>query len=189
MPRTLMWLLAGVLALGLGVIGSQWLPDPKNARELRLTSMDGAPFDSAAALAGKPYVVTFGYTFCPDICPTTLAYLAQVLDAQQAATGQRTQSVFVSVDPARDTPERLTQYVAYFDPTTIALTGSEAELKAAAQTFSVYFAKVDAVNGEDYLVDHSAGLLVLDADHQLIGLIRDGDALDDALALLAKASP
>ena len=189
MKRTLVWALSGLMAVALGFWGSQWLPSPHNQRQLVLTDMDGQVFDSLERLKGEPYVVTFGYTYCPDVCPTTLAYLAQVLDVYETQSGTKLDALFVSVDPERDTPDRLAQYVAYFDADMTALTGSAEQLKQAAQSFSVYFQKVDGTRGDDYLVDHSAGVLVLNGAHQLVGVIRDNAPLDDALAELAKASP
>ncbi len=185
MPRWVLGAGAVVLAFAVGFWGSSSLPD--DARGFELTRTDGTRINSQDVLAGEPYVIFFGYTFCPDVCPTTLAYLSSVLDQQESATGQRAQAVFVSVDPQRDTPERLAQYVNYFDERIWAVTGTQAELEQTAKTFSVFFQKVPGKGDDDYLVDHSAGILVMDDKHRLSGVIRDGEALDQALATLANA--
>jgi protein SCO1/2 len=106
----------------------------------------------------------FGYTNCPDVCPMTLSVLKatmpEILDNAETAD---TEVLFVSVDGARDTPERLAEYVAYFDPTFNAATAETAEIDALTRSIGIIYQKVDNPNSsEDYLVDHSAGILVID---------------------------
>lgn len=185
MPRWIIGLGAVLVAFAVGFYGSSRLPS--DARGFELTRVDGQPINSLQALSGEPYVIFFGYTFCPDVCPTTMAYLSSVLDVQAERTGKRAQAVFVSVDPERDTPDRLKQYVEYFDERIWAVTGTQEQLKQTAKTFSVFFQKVPGKGDDDYLVDHSAGLLVMDSKHRLSGVIRDGEALDQALETLANA--
>ena len=109
------------------------------ARELALTDADGKP-RSLADFRGKVTLVFFGYTQCPDVCPTTLAELAEV-KRSLGADGERVQGVFVSVDPERDTPELLKTYVAQFDPSFVALRGTPQQTLATAKEFKVFFAK------------------------------------------------
>jgi protein SCO1/2 len=114
--------------------------------------------------AGRWQLVFFGFTYCPDVCPTTLASVSAVLeelgdDADQIAP------LFVTVDPERDTPAVLAEYLANFDPRIIGLTGSPEQIKAAAQAFRVYYAKVDQDDLPDgYTLDHSAFLYLMDPD-------------------------
>ncbi|MCK9508218.1 MAG: SCO family protein [Pigmentiphaga sp.] len=110
---------------------------------------------------GKVPVVFFGFAQCPDVCPTTLAELVQVKEA----LGERAkdlQVVFVTVDPERDTPAVLKQYVTQFDPSFLALTGSPEEVSRVAQSFRVFYAKVPNQDGSSYTMDHSAGLYIFD---------------------------
>ncbi len=110
---------------------------------------------------GKVTVIFFGYTQCPDVCPTTMAELAQV-KKQLGADGDKLQAVFVSIDPERDTPEILKSYLASFDPSFVALRGSAEQTQAAAKEFKVYFAKVPGKVEGIYTMDHSAGSFILD---------------------------
>lgn len=111
---------------------------------------------------GKVTVVFFGYTQCPDVCPTTMAELAEV-KRSLGADGERVQGVFISVDPERDTPELLHGYISNFDPTFVALRGTVEQTKATAKEFKVFFAKVPSRTGGNYTVDHTAGSYVFDA--------------------------
>ena len=117
---------------------------------------------SLADFKGKVTVVFFGYTQCPDVCPTTLAELAQVKKAL-GPRGNELQGVFITVDPERDTPEILRSYMANFDPGFIALRGSVEETKAVAKEFKVFFAKVPGRAEGSYTMDHTAASIVFDA--------------------------
>jgi len=111
---------------------------------------------------GKVVAVFFGYTQCPDVCPTTLAEMADI-KRQLGADGDRLQSVFISVDPERDTPEILSAYMANFDPSFIALRPTSAEqLAAVAKDFKVYYKKVDGAAPGTYTMDHSAATYLYD---------------------------
>ena len=105
--------------------------------------------------AGKFLLVFFGYTYCPDICPTTLQTVAVALDALGEG-GERVQPLFVSVDSARDTPQVLAGYVELFHPQIVGLTGSAEQIKAAAKAYRVFYARVAEEDSEDYLMDHSS---------------------------------
>ena len=114
----------------------------------------------------------FGFTYCPDICPTTLTTLAAALDDLQLA-GVNTNSlriVFVTVDPLRDTPEQLKQYLSLFDVNVTGLTGTPKNVKAALEQFGIYAKKIDPGDGE-YLYDHSAAVFLYGGDGQFKGTI------------------
>ena len=130
------------------------------ARKLELTDTDGKP-RSLADWRGKVIVVFFGYTQCPDVCPTTMAELAQIR-TQLGADGDRLETVFVTIDPERDTPEVLKAYVANFGPNVVALRGDAEQTAAAAEEFKVFYAKVPGKTAGSYTMDHSAASFVFD---------------------------
>lgn len=164
-----------VLALVLSGCGPQ---AQTGAPKFQLTDVTGAPFGKSLALTdhtgkprtladfqGKVIVLFFGFTQCPDICPTTLAEMAKVVK-ELGPDGNKVQVLFVSVDPERDTQALLSQYVTAFNPTFLGLRGdADATLKAAKE-FKVYVQKQPPKNG-NYSVDHSAGTFVLDQRGQL----------------------
>jgi protein SCO1/2 len=135
-----------------------WLPRPRDPGEFSLLDQNSAQF-TAARLKGAPTLVYFGYTHCPDVCPVTLLQLAQVVKTG-VVPGLRV--IFISVDPARDTPPQLAQYVHAFDPDFIGLTGSAAMLQTVAQRFGVAYQRVDLPGG-DYSMDHSSTIFLMDA--------------------------
>jgi len=135
-----------------------WLPRPRDLGEFSLIDQNSAQF-SAARLKGAPTLVYFGYTHCPDVCPVTLLQLAQVV---KTGVVPRLRVIFISVDPARDTPPQLAQYVHAFDPDFIGLTGSAAMLQTVAQRFGVAYQRVDLPGG-DYSMDHSSTIFLMDA--------------------------
>ncbi len=130
------------------------------ARSLALPDANGQP-RTLGDFKGKVTVVFFGYTQCPDVCPTTMAELAQVKKAL-GADGDKLQGVFITVDPERDTPEILRSYMASFDPSFVALRGTLEQTQATAKEFKVYFEKVPGKAEGSYTMDHSAGAFVLD---------------------------
>ena len=130
------------------------------ARKLELPDVDGT-LRSLADWKGKVTVVFFGYTQCPDVCPTTMTELAAIRKSL-GAEGDKLQSVFVTIDPERDTPEILKAYVANFGPGFTALRGTPEQTAAAAKEFKVFFAKVPGRNGGNYTMDHSAASFVFD---------------------------
>ena len=119
-----------------------------------------------ADFAGKVVVVFFGYTQCPDVCPTTLAELAEVKKLL-GKDGDRLQALFVTVDPERDTPELLKAYMANFDPSFLALRPAPQELEVVAKDFKIYYKKVPGASATSYTMDHSAGSYVFDTQGQL----------------------
>jgi protein SCO1 len=131
------------------------------ARSLTLPDIAGKP-RSLAEFKGKVTVVFFGYTQCPDVCPATMAELAEVKKSL-GAQGDKVQGLFVSIDPERDTPDILKSYVGSFDPSFVALRGTLEQTKLAAQNFKLYFAKVPGKTEGSYTMDHTAGAYIIDA--------------------------
>jgi len=137
---------------------------------------------------GKVTAVFFGYTQCPDVCPTAMAELAQVKKAL-GKDGDRLQGVFITVDPERDTPDLLKSYVGNFDPGFIALRGTLDQTTATAKDFKVFFAKSPGKTPDSYTVDHTAGMYLFDTKGQVRLFERYGGGVDvlnaDVKALLA----
>jgi len=154
------------------------LDPPRPAPEIALWTHEGAAF-RLSRHRGEVVAITFGYTFCPDVCPTTLAELAQVR-ARLGPAGARLRVVFVTVDPERDEPERLRAYTQAFDRTFIGLTGSPAELAAVQKAYGVV-ARKRRVRGTSaaYLVDHSAFVYVVDVEGQLRLMLPFGTSVED----------
>jgi protein SCO1/2 len=135
------------------------------ARDFALTDHNGQP-RSIKDFAGKVVVLFFGYTQCPDVCPTSMAELAEV-KKMLGKDGERLQGLFVTVDPQRDTPELLKAYMANFDPTFLALYTTPEKLEALAKEYKVYFKKVEGKTPTSYTMDHSAGSYVYDTHGKL----------------------
>jgi protein SCO1/2 len=131
-----------------------------------LVDHNGRPFASTA-LAGQPYAIFFGFTHCPDVCPTTLLEMSNNLE-RLGTDADRLKVVFVSVDPARDTPARLREYLSAFDPRIVALTGSEPQIAAAAKGWNAFYNKMPEDDGS-YTIAHSAYVYLMDADNRLAG--------------------
>lgn len=141
------------------------LDPPKEVGDFTLTDQDGRLF-RLSDLRGKVALLFFGYTHCPDICPTTLAEFKRV-KASLGDEAERVAFVFVSVDGARDTSERLAAYVRAFDPQFIGLTGDDAALRPIARDFGVFYQRVNYESDANYLVDHTASTFVIDQDGRL----------------------
>ena len=125
----------------------------------QLTSADGKPY-TLASFGGKAVLVFFGYTQCPDVCPTTLAELSEVMKLL-GDKADRLQVVMITVDPERDTPDVLKAYVTGFDPRFLGLSGTPEQIKQAASAFKAYYAKTSPVNGT-YSMDHTASFYLID---------------------------
>ncbi len=162
----------GLLLRALGIVLALLITSAVRASEtatpritLSLQSLDGRNV-TEADLPAKWVLIYFGYTYCPDICPTALLDLSRLLDLL-GPLAARIQPVFITIDPARDTPEVLKQYVANIDPRLLALTGSESEIHAAAQQFHFYYVRYrDPKLGADS-IDHSSYFFVIDPDRHL----------------------
>jgi protein SCO1/2 len=118
---------------------------------------------------GHPYLVFFGFTHCPDVCPTTLFNLSEVLKAT-GEDGRDLRALFITVDPERDTPEAMKSYISSFDERIVGLTGDRAAVEAAIRTFRAYAKKVPT-SGGDYTMEHSATVYLMDEDGELVGTV------------------
>ena len=141
---------------GIDITGAQY------ARELNLPDVDGK-VRKLAEFKGKVVIVFFGYTQCPDVCPTTLAQIAE-LKKKLGPDGDKVVGVFVSVDPERDTPEVLKAYVGSFGKDFVALRGSIDETKAIASEFKVFYGKVPGTTDGSYTVNHTANSFIFDTE-------------------------
>jgi protein SCO1/2 len=196
-------LLAGVLAWMLLVWEPVWQPvsepvpggeaderhqalklaAPPKGGDFQLDSAAG-PVD-LADLRGQVVLIYFGYTWCPDICPTNLAFIAGALKMLTPQELERVQVLFVSVDPERDTPERLAQYTAWFHPRIRGLTGSPERIAAAAKLYGAAYRRVDgAGSAMAYLVDHSASTYAVDPEGRLRRTLDHATPPDTIVALV-----
>lgn len=142
------------------------LASPKAVADFALVDQHGQSFD-ADSLRGHWSVLFLGFTYCPDICPTTLGVLASV-QKQLPASDRLPQFVFVSADPERDTPARLGEYVGLFNPEWTALSGPFEQLDRLVQSLSLAYVKVP-VGGGDYTIDHSTALVLIDPEARMVG--------------------
>lgn len=141
--------------------------DPKTGpRQLALIDHNGRAVN-LATFKGKLVVLFFGYTHCPDVCPTTLSDMAQAMRLMPPEAAAKVQVLFASVDPQRDTPEILKAYVPYFHPDFLGLYGSPEQVARAAGEFRIVYRKQSVAGASDYLIDHSAGSYVLDQQGRL----------------------
>lgn len=131
----------------------------------QLEDQNGKPF-SDKDMKGRPYLVFFGFTHCPDVCPTTLFDMSQVL-RKLGSDADRTGAVFITVDPDRDTPAVIKDYLSNFDPHLRGLTGSDAAVEKAIKAYRVYAKKVPLDNG-DYTMDHTAVVYLMDKDGHFV---------------------
>jgi protein SCO1/2 len=171
--------LLALLALMLAELGQDGRSDAPPPR--RLTAAIGGPFTltdqngvrrSAADFAGRPMLIYFGFTYCPDVCPTALDIMGGALDILKDNAPQahaQLQPVFISVDPARDTPPVLRDYLSYFHPRLTGLTGSQAEINAVKSSYKIYAARSEAQDGSgNYNVDHSSFYYLMDGDNRYL---------------------
>jgi protein SCO1/2 len=135
------------------------LDTPRDIGEFSLLDHHGEVFDRER-LKGRWTLVFFGFTYCPDICPTTMAFLNQFMASLDGTEAQDTQVVMVSVDPARDTVQQLASYVPFFNPEFIGVTGDFLDIHRLATALNTPFRKVTGA-GDDYLVDHSANVVLI----------------------------
>jgi protein SCO1 len=171
------WLVAALVLLGVVLLGWRWwtlsrvpqygiaIDSAEPAQDFTLDASTGRAV-SLSDFRGKPVLLYFGYTTCPDVCPTTLTDLRLAMQAL-GIEQESVQVLFVSVDPERDTADRLAAYLQYFNPDFIGLTGSVTDIEAIASRFGVFFQKNEAKSAADYLVDHTSAVLLLDADGKL----------------------
>lgn len=180
-PKGRRWLLAGLLAMvllvGGGLIAWGWMPGLRNE-----TSSDaiGGPFTLTASngqkvsdqdFRGKWLLMYFGYAHCPDICPTTLAEISETLTSLGPQATQ-VQPLFITIDPERDTPEMVGDFINRIDDRIIGLTGTPAQIAVVAKEYHVYYAKdpPSPAAGEDYAMDHTAFVYVMGSDGKYLTL-------------------
>ncbi|HLI10817.1 MAG TPA: SCO family protein [Alphaproteobacteria bacterium] len=182
--------LAVLVLCGLGAIGVLWahfwpLSEGKSTAfaiggPFTLTGSDGKPVTDKS-FRGKWLLIYFGYTYCPDVCPTTLNEIAQALD-EIGPLANQVAPLFITVDPERDTPEVVGKYVKAFGPRIIGLTGTPEEIAAAAKEYRVYFKKAPTgTGGNDYLMDHSSIIYLMNPEGQYVTLFA-GDQKPDKIA-------
>jgi protein SCO1/2 len=193
MPRSVLIVLGVVFIVALGGLAlvAQRRAQPEAvlspapiqpARPFRLTAHTGATF-TEADLLGKPTLLYFGFTFCPDICPTELGYIAKIMRGL-GADGDRVRPVLVSVDPGRDTPQKLAEYVPLFDKRLIGLVGTQAETDAICTAYGVFHQKSTPVSQDPtyYLIDHTSTIFVLDAEGRIVDTLDSDTPVDVAIA-------
>ncbi|MDP9422760.1 MAG: SCO family protein [Pseudomonadota bacterium] len=185
--RLILWLVVGAVALGMVMLIWRQSEQQQAASSplgtvggpFTLTGTDGRPFPSSR-LNGRPAAIFFGFTHCPDVCPTTLARLAK-LRRQLGQGDDALAIVFVTVDPERDTPAELGNYLTLYDTPVVGLTGSPAQIEQIKKQFGVYSRKVEQPGG-GYSVDHTASVILLDRNGQFVATLspEEGDqvALD-----------
>jgi protein SCO1/2 len=153
-----------------------------------LIDQNGKPVTDAA-FRGRWMLVYFGYTYCPDLCPTELQTVAAALDALGGQAAQVV-PIFITVDPERDTPEHLAEYVKLFDARLVGLTGTPEQIAAVAKAYRVYYAKVASRDSAPYLMDHSSFLYLMGPDGRFQTLFGQGtSAKDIAGAVRSRLAP
>jgi protein SCO1 len=168
--------------------GQVTFPPEGSSLTFALTAPDGAAV-TQQSYRGKWLVIYFGYTFCPDVCPTTMMEIAGALKAL-GPRADAVQAIFITVDPQRDTPNVLNEYLKSFDPRLIGLNGTPAQIAAAAKAFHVFYERNDTGDGS-YLYDHSAFIYLVNPEGKFVRAINgDGSsqAVADALSTLMTAA-
>jgi protein SCO1/2 len=205
--QILIGVLIGLLLAG-GIVAWQMNRDETRRMELQQMAMHpqtpalGGPFTltdhnrktvTDATYRGKYLLVYFGYTFCPDMCPTGLQSMSLALD-KLGGDAARVQPLFITIDPARDTPAKLKQYVAMFHPSIVGLTGTAEQIAAVAKEYQVYYAREESGDedesedtGDDYIMDHSTLIYLMGPDGKFIQTFPENADPDALVAALQKA--
>jgi len=191
------------IALALALIAGLQLPCPAGSQRSAAEIMDilmwgrepvGGPFsliDQSGKIRtnedfrGKLMLIYFGFTYCPDICPTDLQNIGLALD-QLGPDGDKVQPLFITLDPERDTADHLKEYLSLFHPRIIGLTGDAATIGAAADAFKVYYARVSNKQGDDYTIDHTAFIYLMGVDGNYLGFFPPGTSSDRIAETLRK---
>lgn len=190
MSERVLMMIAGLLAtlvIGLAIFWQPVMPE-RPLPQAGLPAAGDFTLQSAAGpvslkdYRGKVVLIYFGYTYCPDVCPTSLAATAQGLALLTPEELAKTAMIFISVDPERDTPARLKDYVQFFHPGIVGVTGTPEQVTEAAKRYGVFHArqKVDTAGG--YVVDHSSDTYIVSPDGKLIGKIAHATAPDRVAA-------
>ncbi len=153
------WIVINILA-GPYTYHGTVIQSPDRAYNFTLTGHNGDSV-SLDGFRGKAVLIYFGYTFCPDVCPATMVELAKA-NKFLGDEAEKAQVIMISVDPARDTPEMLQEYVTHFDPAFIGVTGSEDEVASTAIPYGIFYEKHEGTEASGYLIDHTASVVVVD---------------------------
>lgn len=192
--RLALWAVVA-LVVGAGLV-AMLAPDrtPLASDQASYADLIGGPFALTApdgsrvteqTLKGTPFAIFFGFTRCPDVCPTTLSRMAQ-LRKQLGKDGDRFRIVFVSVDPGYDSPQDVGRYVELFGTPILGLTGTDAEVNAAVKAYRAFYQKVPTNEGKDYTIDHTASVYLMDAGGRLQSIIAYDETDANALAKLKR---
>jgi protein SCO1/2 len=194
-----------ILALAIAGAAALWLVEGRDPGQVpqqtgllaRPSDTVGGPFSlidqsgrrvTEKSWPGKYLLIYFGYTFCPDACPTELLTIGQALDALPEDKADKIQPIFITIDPARDTAAKLGDYVSSFHPNLIGLTGSDAEIAAVAREYQVYYQKTSSAgNTSDYVMDHSSYVYLVDPAGKTIGIFSSDAQADDLAKSLERA--
>lgn len=183
--RLVLWILVAIAAGGAAFLAFGPRLSPATAEEaiyarpFSLIDQNGAPVTQAVFL-GKPSAWFYGFTHCPDVCPTALAEMSAILEAL-GPDAERLQVVFVSVDPERDTPEIMKDYVDYFDPRITGLTGELDQVTTMAKDRYIFFEKAP-MEGGDYQMEHQASIQLVTSDGRFFGTLAAEEGFDVRLA-------
>jgi protein SCO1 len=190
-PRSrILAVLAAFLAGALALFAAVWVTLPQEATRpslvggaFKLVDQNGRAVTDQD-FKGRPFIVFFGFTNCPDICPTTLFEMSEVLK-RLGPDADKTAALFISVDPERDTPEKLKDYVSSFHPRIVGLTGTPEEIAAVEKEYRVYAKKVPLKDG-DYTMDHSAVVYLMDKQGRFIAPFNLKKSADEAASDLKR---
>jgi cytochrome oxidase Cu insertion factor (SCO1/SenC/PrrC family) len=195
--RLLRWAGAIVIATSTTLSALAQEPDPGRAARWMDNLMwgrghVGGPFElidqngsrrTDADFRGKLLIVYFGYTHCPDICPTDLAQIGLAVD-KLGELGNDVQPLFISIDPERDTPQVLAQYVQSFHPRLIGLTGTAEQIRAVADSYMAYYAKFKPPDGGVYLIDHTGLIYLMGRSGEYLGFFPPGTSADRMVEII-----
>jgi protein SCO1 len=190
--RYLAWAAVAVLAAAAGLAAVGWTPGAIDPARMPLAAAIGGPFEltshegkrfKSSDLAGKPFAVFFGFTNCPDVCPTTMLELTNRM-AELGADADKLRLVFISVDSEQDTPAHLMRYLANFDKRIIGLTGTAEEIADVTKKYRAIYAKVPTKDG--YTMDHTATVYLMNAKGHFAGTLAYQENADTQRAKLKK---
>ncbi len=191
--RTAIWATAGIVLVAVAVLFAVQRGEDGKAQRLQAKSRIGAPFElidqdgepiTEKAMAGRPAMVFFGFTHCPDVCPTTLLEIATWL-GELGAEGETIQPFFITIDPERDTPAIMKAYVENFSDRVTGITGNPDKIADLAEAWHVYHKKV-LLDGGGYTMDHTASVFLVDSEGNFRGTIAFGENSGAALAKLKR---
>ncbi len=191
--RTAIWTTAGIVLVAVAVFFAVQRGEDGKAQRLQANSKIGAPFElidqngepiTEKAMAGKPAMVFFGFTHCPDVCPTTLLETATWL-GELGKEGETIQPFFITIDPERDTPEIMKAYVENFSDRVTGITGNPDKIAKLAEAWHVYHKKIP-LDGGGYTMDHTASVFLVDSEGNFRGTIAFSENSDAALAKLKR---